>query len=293
MQILEMAQNSPEWLKFRKNKIGASDAPVIMGVSPWKTPIALWDEKIGNKESYQNERMREGQVMEKEARISFCYENDIEMLPLTGISSENEWAIASFDGMDVERKNLVEIKCPGDVDHNTALAGEIPDKYFPQLQHQLYVSELDFGYYYSYKSGSEFTGTKPSTKTLKIYRDDKYIAKMLKLEKDFYDCIMSKIPPQLTELDYKHMDTTEWQKASDLYLDILEQIKYLEKKEKELKDQLILLSGGSNAKGARAKLSKIIRMGSIDYNAIPELKNRDLESFRKPPTEYWKITKYG
>jgi predicted phage-related endonuclease len=41
-----MQQQTPEWLEFRKNKIGASDAPIIMETSPWKTPYQLWLEKL-------------------------------------------------------------------------------------------------------------------------------------------------------------------------------------------------------------------------------------------------------
>lgn len=47
MQFLNLLQNTQEWEKFRLQKIGASDAPIIMGVSPWKTPFQLWLEKQG------------------------------------------------------------------------------------------------------------------------------------------------------------------------------------------------------------------------------------------------------
>lgn len=47
MQFLNLLQNTQEWEKFRLQKIGASDAPIIMGVSPWKTPFQLWLEKTG------------------------------------------------------------------------------------------------------------------------------------------------------------------------------------------------------------------------------------------------------
>ena len=42
----ELVQQSEEWLEFRRSRIGASDAPIIMGVSPWKTHYKLWVEKI-------------------------------------------------------------------------------------------------------------------------------------------------------------------------------------------------------------------------------------------------------
>ena len=42
-------QGTSEWLENRKNHIGASDAPVVMGVSPWDTPYKLWENKLGRR----------------------------------------------------------------------------------------------------------------------------------------------------------------------------------------------------------------------------------------------------
>ncbi len=47
----QLIQNTPEWHAFRRKRIGASDAPVIMGISPWKTPYQLWIEKTSGIES--------------------------------------------------------------------------------------------------------------------------------------------------------------------------------------------------------------------------------------------------
>ncbi len=44
-----MQQNTPEWLEYRKTKIGASDAPILMNCSPWSSPYDLWMEKKGMK----------------------------------------------------------------------------------------------------------------------------------------------------------------------------------------------------------------------------------------------------
>lgn len=42
---LEMERT--EWLEQRRKGIGGSDAPVIMGVNPWRSPMDLWLEKTG------------------------------------------------------------------------------------------------------------------------------------------------------------------------------------------------------------------------------------------------------
>ena len=44
-RIERLHQNTPEWHQWRRQGIGASDAPVIMGETPFKTPKnALVDE---------------------------------------------------------------------------------------------------------------------------------------------------------------------------------------------------------------------------------------------------------
>ena len=36
-----------EWLEARKDGLGASDAAALLGLSPWKTNVQLWEEKCG------------------------------------------------------------------------------------------------------------------------------------------------------------------------------------------------------------------------------------------------------
>ena len=40
-------EDRQQWLIDRTKGIGGSDAPVILGISPYKTPYQLWQEKTG------------------------------------------------------------------------------------------------------------------------------------------------------------------------------------------------------------------------------------------------------
>lgn len=42
-----LVNNRKEWLKARQKGIGGSDAASILGISPWKTNVQLWEEKTG------------------------------------------------------------------------------------------------------------------------------------------------------------------------------------------------------------------------------------------------------
>lgn len=64
-----MKQNTKEWLEWRSQGIGASDAPIIMGASPWKTPYKLWLEKTTGQSDFQgNEATERGHALEDSAR---------------------------------------------------------------------------------------------------------------------------------------------------------------------------------------------------------------------------------
>lgn len=53
------------WLKARQGGIGGSDAPAVMGVSPWRSPYALWAQKTGiEPDALDNEVLRWGRILE-------------------------------------------------------------------------------------------------------------------------------------------------------------------------------------------------------------------------------------
>ncbi len=268
---------------LEKRKIGSSDAPVIMGVSPWKTQFQLWEEKALGKESYSNSAMRRGTEMEESARRCFEKKMGIEVFAKPVVHKNFDWMTANLDGIDLDNKIMVEIKCPGKEDHITASGNRIPEKYFPQLQHQLEVTGLQGMYYFS------FDGTDGCI--VEVQRDDSYIKDMILEEKRFWDCILKKIAPELTEKDYYNMDGNEkWTSAANSWIAVSQQLKSLEEKEKNLRNELILLANDKNAQGNGVRLRKSTVSGSVDYSKIPELKNVNTELYRKNSFTKWTLT---
>jgi putative phage-type endonuclease len=183
-----MIQGSLEWLNFRRNKIGASDAAVIMHVSPWKKLITLWEEKIGLKEEKSNTyHMKRGINLEPLARLYFNAMTGFRVEPDVCISFHYPWMMASLDGYDPKTNVVLEIKCPGKEDQALAVQGKIPEKYYPQLQHQMAVMEVDYMYYLS------FNGIEGPI--LKVKRDQSYIEQMIEKEQIFYDCVANFVVP--------------------------------------------------------------------------------------------------
>lgn len=40
-------ENRAEWLDGRKKGMGGSDVAAALGLSPWRTPVELWQDKRG------------------------------------------------------------------------------------------------------------------------------------------------------------------------------------------------------------------------------------------------------
>lgn len=279
-----LVQQTDEWLEKRRSMIGASDAPVIMGVSPWSTKYKLWQEKLQLIEPKRKTKAMQGGIdREDEARMAFINETGIIVGPDVVFHKANQFMMASLDGISPDKKFIVELKCPGEVDHNVAKSGEVPEKYFPQLQHQMEVCELDMVYYYSYRSPTD-------KKLIEIYRDDKYINRMIKEEKEFWECMNEFVAPKLSERDYELKEDDIWHATASQWLGISRELQALEKKEKELRELLISQSANSSSKGGGVKVSRIVRKGNVDYSSVPELQNVNLEKYRKNPIETWRIS---
>jgi putative phage-type endonuclease len=278
--FVELEQGSLEWLLFRKTKVTATDASVIMGASHWKTKVQLYYEKISDHhQTFRNDRMQRGIDLEPLARHVFETQMEISVTPKVVVK---DWAMASLDGISDDCKCVVEIKCPGERDHAVALAGKIPEHYYPQLQHQMWVCDVESMFYFSFDG---FDGV-----CLGVSRNEKFIKKMIEQEKMFYDCLMSRTSPESSENDYIERNDELWKKCAEKWKYLNESLKRIEKEEEELRRQLIFLSGESNTRGAGISLCQVTRKGNVDYSAIPQIQNLDLDVYRKPSSNGWRIS---
>lgn len=277
MKKLNIEQGSTEWLALRRTKIGASDCPVIMQVSPWKTPYQLWLDKMGLTETEQNEAMRRGLDLEPIARQKFIEEIGYGVSPIVALHDSISYMLSSFDGISEDGKIAVEIKCPGYEDHTMAMDGIIPEKYVPQLQHQMEVAGIQSMFYFSY--------SEKSYKILEIERNDTYIKDMIHKEQKFWDCMQNWKEPELIDRDYIKRNDPEWNQLAKRLIEISN----LEEEKEMIRKRLIEISGNSNSMGAGITLSKFMRKGNVDYKAIPQLKEVDLEKYRKGTIETYRI----
>jgi len=284
-----LVQGSPEWLQTRQNMFTASDAPVVMGVSPYATPYQRWSEKVGLAPPIeQTFPMKEGHRKEEIARQLLEKKLGLFLMPDVKFHPTLPWMMASLDAIDPSNTVVAEIKALGIEKHNLAVGGKVPEEYFPQVQAQIEVCQVDKAYYTSfYKHHNQEEG---EIVTIEVYRDDSYIKKLIEKGKRFWDCIQEFSAPDMTEKDFIQKSDAIWIDQASRWRSVNEQIKELEKKEKLYREGLIAMCYEHNSMGAGIKVARIVRKGNVDYASIPQLQEVDLEKYRKKPIESYRIT---
>lgn len=64
-RVLTATSNTPDWLRLRKQGIGASESAAILGDTNWGTPLTIWQDKTSDEvHDIGNERMEWGKRME-------------------------------------------------------------------------------------------------------------------------------------------------------------------------------------------------------------------------------------
>ena len=182
--IVILQQGTKEWLEWRSQGIGASDAPTIMGENPWKSAAYLLQEKcVGTNTNFKNRAMERGIALEAEARKSYETKVGIRVNPACLQSAKHEWQRASVDGLAADGSAVVEIKCGESVYRKASTSRTVPDYYYGQLQHILAVTHLPSIDFYCYLP------ERPEVH-LCIPRDDRYIKRLLDAEYLFWQKIL-------------------------------------------------------------------------------------------------------
>lgn len=148
---MKLQQDTNSWHAWRNKGLGSSDAPIIMGCSPYSNMLELGLYKRGlKKQDNSNFGTERGKKLEPEARAYFELRFDMEFSPAVFEHDQFDFLRCSLDGWNEKKKIILEIKCAGKSDHELAIEGTVPNKYYWQIQHQFMVSGGKKALYASY-----------------------------------------------------------------------------------------------------------------------------------------------
>ena len=275
-----------EWLDWRK--IGASDAAVIMGCSPFKTLRRLYEERVEGQQVFVSKAMEHGNFCESAILYEIEGAHEAAWGPMEQqvcISSDTHpFLTATLDGWFADEGVVVEVKATQLKAYQAMReADAVPLHYWCQLQHQMYVADARMGL---------FAAEDPETHNVwikEVYPDPEWVKAYLPKAQAFWEMIVNQTPPPDDYVDKS--DDEEWAILAILLKDIKEeraQIKKfdeeLAKKEASIKEAAIKIAGGVNTQGLGMRLNFVQKLGSLDDKAM-KADGIDIEKYRKPSTE--------
>lgn len=144
-----------QWRKNRLGRIGGSEIAVVMGLSPYKKRVELWQEKTGlikQKEISHLPHVKRGidaepiarELIEKKFRVKYTTPQIQHPLFPFGVS---------LDGLC--NHHILEIKTMGLAKHEDVKRGIIPDYYVVQVQWGMMLAGKRLGLFASYRPEDE------------------------------------------------------------------------------------------------------------------------------------------
>lgn len=184
--------NRAEWIAERRKGIGGSDVAAILGLSPWKTPLAVYLDKRGEgDETPDNEPMLWGRVLEPVIRQQYAERTGRIVRVPEGILTHQHYQFmrANLDGVTDDCR-VVEIKTArGGNDWGEPGTDEIPVPYLLQVQHYMAVTGFEVADVAVLIGGSDF-------RLYEVPADVELQEMMIAGESDFWQRVVEGRPPE-------------------------------------------------------------------------------------------------
>lgn len=189
-----------EWLQRRRDGIGGSEAAAVLGLSPWKSCLELYADKIGvnaTAEDSEPDWLYWGKALEPAIASRYAKETVREVVQdgdyTLQRSSVYPWMCCTIDRslIDPQKgpenpgilsiKNVVGFK-------KSDWQDEPPVQYQIQLQHELIVLGRSWGSFAVLFNGHDFGW-------FDMPRNEKFCAFLIEKEREFWDRVMAQDPP--------------------------------------------------------------------------------------------------
>lgn len=283
----------------RKNYLGGSDAPAVLGISRFRTPLQVWGEKTGRfpiQDISDTLPVKIGNALEDFVAKLWCAETGkkVRRNNRTFFSKEYPFIAGNIDREVVGEKAFLEVKTAGEFMRDEWEGDSIPQEYMAQILHYLYVTGYDKCYVAVLIGNREF-------KKYEIFRKDyeDVINKIIEKEVYFWnEFVLKGIPPAVKSMDSElinnafpnSVDTTEIVDLDDEYTRMIETLeglkedkKAIENKIKEIENKIKFAMGDKPVAKANWYLIqwKNTERETIDTNKLKENHPDIYEKYRK------------
>ena len=185
-------RNRAEWLRARRDGIGASDAAAVLGVNPYSSALEVYADKVGLVQSDDDpsEYARWGKILEPFVLDELRTKEPTRKVVRDGRllrSRLRAWQLCTLDGRQYRRRSrfagLIEVK-------TTKFDWErIPEDLWAQVQHQFAVSGLRWGTF------AVWNRTTCEFHYADVEPEQDYIEEIIARETEFWEALEQGIPP--------------------------------------------------------------------------------------------------
>ena len=184
-----------DWLALRRGGIGASDAPAVVGVSPFTSTYALWAEKTSDHWPEEDSAAMEwGRRSEDMIAQKFAEETGMRLHrpSVMYVHPERDWMRASPDRLHMDSRGHqvlgnVQIKTGSNYAHEWD--GDTPPEHvIVQVQHEMEVVGCNTTHVIVLLNGRDF-------RSFVVPRDDRLVDAIVHLEEDFWRRVVEHDPP--------------------------------------------------------------------------------------------------
>lgn len=279
MAVTSLLQGSPDWEAARKTKVTATDIATLMCGTPQEV-YDLYHEKVNGKRRFKTEAMAVGTAMEPEAIEWFFGARK----KITRPVYVRDFFLASLDAYHVPTKTLLEVKCPTIVPDKCEDYPRFKRAWW-QVQAQLYCAGelgLEHAILLLYSPLRQ--------KTTTIMKDEGAFEEIKRVGAEFYERLVTRKEPEAPKSDLIEREDAEASFAVDECVWAKERLKEAEAAYEAAKKKAIEVADGMPFRCNGVSVELVEREGGIDYRSIPQLKEIDLEQFKRPSVTYWRVS---
>lgn len=170
--------------------LGGSDAAAVLGLSKWKTPFRLWQEKTGQAEQAdlsEVEAVQWGNILEPVVADEYSRRTGRKVRRVNRllVHPRHGWMVAHLDRIVLDGNRILEVKTTR---RSQDWEDGVPDYYIPQAQHYLAVTGRAVCDVAVLIGGQDF-------RVFEIARDESFIEDMIAVENAFWAKVLTGEPP--------------------------------------------------------------------------------------------------
>jgi len=195
--IITKGMSREDWLEHRRHYIGGSDAAAVLGLSRFKSPFAVYMDKIGLGEDKTSTVMEMGNLLEGYVAELFERESGLKVQRRHRmyISEDHPFMAANIDRAVLRDPGGLECKTTTRFNNSAWDEGEIPPEYYWQCMHYMAVTKAPHWYLaVLFRDNGDF-------KWFKIVADHEEITKLIQAEEAFWERVQKRLPPETSGLE--------------------------------------------------------------------------------------------